>query len=210
MNTRRRRASAKSISQIRSRPRNPERRVHSEQHIGEAIRRLRKEQQLSVRTLASKCGFSPSFISQVERGQASPSIASLDRLASGLGVTLGQFFLTADHTQPTITRASQRPMMQSQWSRAQIEGLGQPRMGGKLEALFITLRPGGSSGSRLHTNETEILAVVLSGKVQLELHDSVQVLQRGDAITISPATAHRWENKTPKPVQLLKVVARLV
>jgi len=181
-----------------------------EQHVGEAIRRFRESQRLSVRTLASKCGFSASFISQVELGQASPSLASLDRIASGLGITLGRFFLSAERATPAIVRATQRPMLQSQWSRAQIESLGDPGTDGRFEALFITLRSGGCSGVRLHTNETEILAVIFSGAVELQLRDSTQVLRRGDAITFPPATPHRWENRSREPVQILKVIARLV
>jgi XRE family transcriptional regulator, regulator of sulfur utilization len=55
--------------------------------------------------------FSPSFISQVELGQASPSIASLDRIASGLGVSLGQFFLASESMVPAVVQASHRPML---------------------------------------------------------------------------------------------------
>ena len=51
-------------------------------HVGDIVRRLRKSRHLSVRTLADKCGFSPSFISQVELRQASPSIASTERMSS--------------------------------------------------------------------------------------------------------------------------------
>jgi transcriptional regulator with XRE-family HTH domain len=181
-----------------------------EQHVGEAIRRLRKEQRLSVRTLASKCGFSGSFISQVELGQASPSIASLERIASGLGITLGEFFLSARSASPLLIRSSERAMLRSQWSRAEIESVAPTMAGNRLEALFITLRPGGSSGSRLHTNETEILAVVFAGEVRLHLQDTAEVLRRGDAISIPTATPHRWENTTKKPAQLLKIIARLV
>ena len=63
-----------------------------EGYVGKVIRRLRDRTGLSVRGLASKSGFSPSFISQVELGQASPSIASLEKIASALDVTLGEFF----------------------------------------------------------------------------------------------------------------------
>jgi transcriptional regulator with XRE-family HTH domain len=181
-----------------------------EQHVGEAIRRLRKEQRLSVRSLASKCGFSGSFISQVELGQASPSIASLERIASGLGITLGQFFLSAGSASPLLIRSSERAVLRSQWSRAEIESVAPTMVGNRLEALFITLRPGGSSGSRLHVNETEILAVAFAGEVRLHLKDTTEMLRRGDAIAIPTATPHRWENATKKPAQLLKIIARLV
>jgi len=180
----------------------------TEQQIGEAVRRLRTAHRLSVRTLASKCGFSPSFISQVELGQASPSISSLEKIASGLGITLGQFFVSARPARPVIVKAEERPTLKSQWSHAQIESVGSSWVGSRMEALFIILRPKGSSGSKLHVNETELLAVVFAGQVQLELEDSTQVLKRGDAITLPPGTAHRWENTNQRPVHLLKVVAR--
>jgi len=181
-----------------------------EQSVGEAIRRLRDGQRLSVRTLASKCGFSASFISQVELNQASPSLSSLERISAGLGLTVGQLFVMTAPASPVPIKAAQRPMLQSQWSRAQIESLSHPSADHKLEALMITLHPGGSSGGQLHSRETEFLAIVFSGEVRLQLGETTQVLRRGDAITIPPGTAHRWENKADRAVQLLKVIARSV
>jgi XRE family transcriptional regulator, regulator of sulfur utilization len=177
-----------------------------EQSLGAAIHRLRDEHHVSVRALASKCGFSPSFISQVELNQASPSLSSLERIAHGLGVTLGQFFLASEPATPTVIRASQRPKIQSGWSRSQIESLSLQGMGSRLEALLITMRRGGSSGGRLHSRETELFAIVFTGEVWLQLRETTQILRRGDAITIPPGTLHRWENKAAKPVQLVKVI----
>src|SRR6476660_7638547 len=100
-----------------------------EQSLGDALRRLRERDRVSLRTLAKKCGFSPSFISQVELNQASPSLASLERIAAGIGVTLGDFFHAAEHSGPELVRLSQRPVLQSGWSRSQIESLGNPGIG---------------------------------------------------------------------------------
>ena len=61
------------------------------QIIGEHIRRLRSDRGLSVRAFAAQTGFSPSFISQLENGQVSPSLGSLQKIADALGVTLGEF-----------------------------------------------------------------------------------------------------------------------
>jgi len=61
-------------------------------HVGERIRQLRLGLGMSVRTLATKTGFSPSLISQVEHSQVAPSIGSLERLAIALEVSLGKFF----------------------------------------------------------------------------------------------------------------------
>jgi len=179
-----------------------------EQSLGEAIRRLRDIKRLSVRALASKCGFSPSFISQVELNQASPSLASLERIAAAIGVTIGEFFLTAEQSGPRVVRSSRRPMLQSGWSRSQIESLGNTALGSRLEALLVTMRGGGISGSKLHANETELFALVLAGSVMLHLADANQVLRRGDAVVIPVGTPYRWENKGVKQVQLLLVRPR--
>ena len=67
--------------------------IRAEQvQVGERVRSLRTALNMSVRSLASRAGFSPSFISQVENGLVSPSIASLERIASILDVTLAGFF----------------------------------------------------------------------------------------------------------------------
>lgn len=76
--------------------------------------------------------------------------------------------------------------------------------------MLITLRPGGASGSRLHTHETEILAVVFEGEVLLTLKDGAKTLERGDAVMIPAGTLHRWQSKSAKPAQLLKVTSRLI
>jgi transcriptional regulator with XRE-family HTH domain len=60
-------------------------------NVGEHIRQLRLGLGMSVRTLATKTGFSPSLISQVEHGQVTPSIGSLDRIAMVLGVPSDSF-----------------------------------------------------------------------------------------------------------------------
>ena len=179
-----------------------------EHSVGQALRRLRHRERVSVRTLASKCGFSPSFISQVELNHSSPSLASLERIAAGIGVTLGDFFHAAEDSRPKLVRSSQRPMLQNGWSRSQIESLGTPGIASRLEPLLVTIHCEGTSGSRLQKSTSEQFAMVISGSVMLELADGAQMLRRGDAITIPAGTPHRWLNKGAKDVQLLKITPR--
>ncbi|MGH7254933.1 MAG: helix-turn-helix domain-containing protein [Nitrospirales bacterium] len=174
-------------------------------NVGEVIRRFREDQKLSVRTLASKCGFSPSFISQVENGQASPSINSLERIALALGITLGDFFQAREAPPPSVIRAGSRPTFQSQWSRARIEALGPVGRGEKLEPVMITLSLGGSSGKRPFARPTEQFAMVFDGKVVLTLDQEEHTLRRGDAVTIPSGVPHRWENPWPRAAKILIV-----
>src|SRR5688572_33407883 len=96
----------------------------SEASLGPSVRRLREAQQLSLRTLAERTGFSASFLSQVENGQASPSISSMERIATALGVSLGEFFQTAETNPLPVVRADARAVLNSGWSKAQLEALG--------------------------------------------------------------------------------------
>ena len=65
---------------------NMEERLH--QSIGEIVRRLRKENSLTLKQLARRTGLSPSLLSQIERAESSASVSSLYKIASGLGVKL--------------------------------------------------------------------------------------------------------------------------
>lgn len=160
-----------------------------------------------MRTLAKKCAVSASFISQVELNQASPSLASLERIANGLGVTLGVLFQAGEPAVPAFIRASERPLLRSEWSRSLIESLGSG-VGAKLEVLLITMRPGGSSGGRTHSHETDLLGIVFDGELRLQWGAISRILRRGDAVAIPPGTPHRWENRADKNVEFLTISAR--
>lgn len=177
--------------------------------VGRVIRRVRDRSGLSVRSLASKCGFSPSFISQVELGQASPSIASLERIASALGVTMGEFFANGVTLEPFIVKASDRQVVRSQWSRAKIEMLQPISMVSDIDVFLITLEPEGTSGTHQHTSSEDVLAIVFQGDLFLTLHDKVYQLGKGDTANIPAGTPHRWQNLNKKPAQLLKIAKRL-
>ena len=179
----------------------------SEVHVGDIVRHLRKAHHLSVRTLADKCGFSPSFISQVELRQASPSIASTERIASALGVTLGEFFRAMDPALPAIIRSDARSVVQSEWSRAKIEALG-PFSDSNLEPMIVTIQSGGRSGHKPYVRQAEQLAVVLQGTVELTLENDIHDLKRGDAAGIPAGNRHCWRNKSKRPSQILIVTAR--
>src|SRR5437667_3070922 len=178
-----------------------------ELQVGELHRDVRENRGVSVRTLAAKSGFSPSFISQVENGQASPSIASLEKIAGALDVTLVAFFRAGEARSSAVLHVEQRPRLESGWSNAKIEVLSLVH-DTRLEPLLITLRAGGMSGKRPHTSPHEQFAFVVSGQITLVLDEAEQVLMTGDAVTIAPQQPFRWVNPSPEPAQLLAISSR--
>ena len=181
--------------------------------IGERLRVLRRARGISVRTLAAKSSFSASFISQIENGQASPSIDSLDRIAQVLGITLGGFFSQQPTDTTRIVRAGEREELTSSWSRGKIEALG-PTEGptNRLEVVLITLSPGGRSGSRNrpHTNPREQFVMIMNGSITLIVDSDTHTLKRGDSVSLNPGTPHLWENRSARPVRILVVSAHSI
>jgi transcriptional regulator with XRE-family HTH domain len=178
----------------------------SSQRLGGQIRALREQQQLSLRTLASRSGFSPSFISQVENGQTSPSIASLERIAQELGVSMGYFF-THPPIEPLVVRAEERPDLLSSWSHARLEMLGRRGPGNTLEAMMLVIEAGGQSGSRPQAHAGEEVAIVFDGEATLTLNGDVHQLHRGDAATLPSGMPHHWHNAGPEQAHIVIVTA---
>jgi transcriptional regulator with XRE-family HTH domain len=170
-------------------------------HLGETLKTLRGAAGLSVRTLASRAGFSASFISQVENDQASPSIASLERIASALGVSLVEFFGGGVSGGLAVVRPGDRRNLTSVWSRARIEALSGASSG--VDAVMITISPGGRSSAEPHSHKGDEFAIVFDGEIILTLGEDTTTLRRGDAVSFSSLTPHRWQNDGSEPAQLL-------
>lgn len=171
--------------------------------IGQAVREFREKANLSVRALAAECGFSASFISQVENGQSSPSITSLERIATALGVSLVQLFQTLPPT-PAIIRRTDRAGITSGWSRAKLQILSS---GPNLEALLVVLAPGGASSNKPAPHACYQFALVLAGQVLLSLNEAEHQLECGDAVRIPAGAPRRWQNTSDAPAEVLLVSA---
>lgn len=179
-------------------------------NVGERIRRLRLDLGMSVRTLATQTGFSPSLISQVEHGQVTPSIGSLERIAMVLGVSLGKFFAEPETSAIGLVRAHARQKLTSTWSPVSIEALGPLDKSSTLESVMLAMAPGGRSGKYPAAPGGEKFAFIFEGEVTLTLGDEVHVLRQGDAITFTTTIPYQWENIGTGPAQVVIVTRRVL
>lgn len=177
--------------------------------IGEHIRRLRLRRHVSVRAFAAQTGFSPSFISQLENGQVTPSLGSLQKIADTLGITLGEFFAAATTEDETlIIRQQDRKRLESTWTDVHLEALASMSRGRRLEPVLAVFGVGGMSGKHLHSHSREEFAFVLKGRVTLTLADEDFDLGPGDAAIVPAQAPHRWQNRTTETVEVVMVASR--
>ena len=167
--------------------------VSTDVDVGERLRALRRFRRCTLRTIAARSGLSESFLSQVERGRSSASIASLRRIAEALGVSMADLFEPDGVPGPRVLRRDERPALSFGILGRKL--LLTPRPLHHLEVFAGELEPGGSTGAQPYAHgDSEELFVVLSGSVQLELGGELFELERGDSIDYRSSTPHRVSN----------------
>ena len=179
--------------------------VLRQREVGAHVRRLRIENGLSLRALAARTDFSPSFISQLENGRVSPSIHSMEKIANALGASLSVFFAAIGAGEGgLVLRKSERGPLPSHWSKAEVESLsrGSSR---RLDPLLITLHPGGRSGKHPVAHRQEEFALVLKGRTVLRLGPDEFHLTSGDSATLLPGELRLWLNEGRTNTEILIV-----
>src|ERR1700760_1453441 len=73
--------------------------------VGEGLRKHREEAGMSLRALAREVGVSPSLISQIEHGKATPSVATLYAIVSELGISLDELFFDQPRGAAAVAQA---------------------------------------------------------------------------------------------------------
>lgn len=140
--------------------------------LGQRILRLREQHRLSLRSLADKVELSASFLSQVERDEASPSIASLERIAEALLVDLSSLFFK---TPPEpLLRAAEQPLTPLLGVAAQQLS----RVGGALRPHRLTLEPGAQFSAL--PSRGEVFLYLLSGELDVMAGSRREALHPGD------------------------------
>ena len=170
--------------------------------LGARIRALRLARHETLRKLAAEAGVTESFLSQVERGVASPSIASVQRIARALGATIAELF-AADERAGSLVRVHDR-------RRVAYPGLGAVdefltrSTDGRLQVIMSTIEPGGGTGEEPYTHESdEEVVIVLEGSLDLWVGPEHYRLEAGDAVTHSSRIPHRNTNPGPGVARVL-------
>jgi transcriptional regulator with XRE-family HTH domain len=170
--------------------------------LGARIRALRLARGLTLRRMAADAGVTESFLSQVERGVASPSIATVQRIARALGQSIAELF-AADERAGIVVRARDRRRVVYQGLGAIDEFLTRAT-DGRLQVILSTIEPGGGTGDEPYTHDSdEEVVVVLEGSLDLWVGPEHFRLETGDAVTHSSRLPHRNTNPGPGVARVL-------
>jgi transcriptional regulator with XRE-family HTH domain len=179
--------------------------MREELTLGRTVRILREQRSLSLKDLAARAQVSQSFISQVERGVASPSVASLLRIAEALGTSVGALFDGVGN-RGAVVRASERPRLVHPRRKWQ-DFLLTPQGSKRLQVILSVIEPGEGSGDEPYSHDSdEECVIVLRGRLEFGVEDQTYVLEEGDSLTFESRLPHWNRNAGDGKAEVLWVI----
>jgi transcriptional regulator with XRE-family HTH domain len=161
--------------------------------LGEKLRQLRGERNISQRDLAKIAGLSPNSVSLIERDETSPSVATLQSLASALNIRMSYFFEEETPSSVLLIKSGGRPKVES--NGVIIEGMGKTLPFQELEPFAITLEPkAGIGGERQVVHSGHEFVYCLQGKVEYVIDGKVYLMETGDILIFEATLPHLWRN----------------
>jgi transcriptional regulator with XRE-family HTH domain len=178
--------------------------------IGARVHALRDALGLSLRDLAERSGVSAPMLSQVERGETSPTLAVAARIAAGLDLRLSQLLRLDEDGAVTVVHPRQRRHGGSERGH-RFEVLTADRPGQRAELSRHSLAAGAATGGPgdppMHEPGSRETALVEQGRVVLVCDGRRYELADGDCVTFDADLPHHFENPGPGEAQLLAVVS---
>lgn len=179
--------------------------------LGARVRALREASSLSLRDLAERSGVSAPMLSQVERGETSPTLALAGRIAAGLGLRLSQLLRLDEEGAVTVVRTHDRGRGGSDSGDHRFEVLTSARPGQRAELSSHTLAPGASTGGvedpPMHEPGSREIALLQRGALTLVCDGERFALSEGDCVTFDADLPHHFENTGAGSAFFLAVVS---
>jgi transcriptional regulator with XRE-family HTH domain len=183
--------------------------------LGQRIREERKARQWTLEQFSEKTGLSKSFLSQIERGNAEPSITSLKKIAAQFGYSVVNLFPNGQGADESwgynnriaghpsnnnsyikdvaVVRAGKRKRIALPGSNV-VYDLMTPDMKRKLEVMYMRVSRGKSSGEEpMLDSPGEKLCIVMKGVLELRVGEEVYRLEQGDTLYYPAHVPHSWQ-----------------
>lgn len=175
------------------------------QHLGQRLQRLRRERGLTLELLATDSGLSAGYLSQIENGQAVPSLTALQVIAASLDADLATFFPDNTDERTRVVRAADRHgfRLEAQ-SGEEYAVLAQQVEGSAFSAVYARHLPGAGALPFRHLGEE--FALILRGKLKLTIGEETHEIGPGEWAHYSSQHGHAAEVVSEEPVEALWIL----
>jgi transcriptional regulator with XRE-family HTH domain len=174
--------------------------------LAQRLREERKRRRMSLRRLAELSGLSTTTVHQIETGRGSPSLATLQAIATTLGVPLASLFESGPPPPEAAVflPAGERPSVETPGGSLERLATGLP--GQRLRGLVLRLDSGGDTGAEPMTHPGQELIVGLVGRCVYEVAGRAYPIMPGDSLLVDSQKPHRARNPGRREARLLLVL----
>lgn len=176
-------------------------------HLAETLKQVRKDKKLSLDKAAELTGVSKAMLGQIERGESSPTISTLWKIATGFDVSLSSFI------EPPSKALRQTTVRSAQDIRQHPAGEGlliaplypyDSTLG--FEYLELIFEPGYDRASAPHAPGVIEIITVIEGALEIFSDDHWHDLEEGQTIRFRSDKPHGYRNMTDQPAKVLTVI----
>jgi transcriptional regulator with XRE-family HTH domain len=164
--------------------------------VGAKLRQARKVRRLKLKELADRIGASESLISKIENERVIPSLQTLHKLVSELGISIGALF-SGDVPSQIVFRQGTRPILNvDSTGRLHGKGIRIESLALNHELLYPSIHivaPGGETGGAI-THEGEEVGYVLQGRLRITIDGKEYLLEQGDSFLFRSELPHGYRN----------------
>jgi transcriptional regulator with XRE-family HTH domain len=173
-------------------------------NVARQIRILRKRRNLSQQALAQASGLSRNTLSLLERGQTSPTVSTLKRIASALDVDINAFFSPSDDEKIIYTKTEQR--LNLQLAQGLMADLGVGMHDQLVTPLILQLSPGARSGPAF-SHDGQDFVYCIRGEILYTVNGKAFMLESGDSLFFDAHLDHRFQNTSTEVSEILIILS---
>ena len=161
--------------------------------IGNRLREIRKSLSISLENASRLTGVSKPMLGQIERGQSTPTVTTLWKIATGLKVPLSSFLQERQSDYAVVDIHSEEPVSED-GGKMRVYPVFPYDPVQSMEMFFIEFDPGCRHDSERHADGVEEYVMVVSGKLQLTVGGEEVELAEGEAIHFRADVDHEYNN----------------
>jgi XRE family transcriptional regulator, regulator of sulfur utilization len=174
--------------------------------LGRTIQRLRKGYNMSLSELAEQSGVAKSIISQIERNETNPTLATIWRLSQALDVSIDRFLVQMDD-EPFVEKASRNdvPVLTSDDGKCRLAIIGWIKTVEWVQWYDFIAESGGTLESDAHQRGSIECLSVLSGELEVEVGGVIETASAGETLRYRCDRPHVIRNRGAVPAQATMV-----
>jgi transcriptional regulator with XRE-family HTH domain len=167
------------------------------QLIAQNLKRIREERKISLDRVAELTGVSKSMLGQIERGDSSPTVATVWKIANGLKVSFTALMSSPQSDISVVEKANIKPLVEDN-GKYRLYPLFPIEEGRNFEIYSVEIKPGGYLSAEAHPAQTMEFITVYSGELTVRVRDQEFQVLEGDSIRFMAHYPHAYHNAGKK------------